>query len=629
LLCSDALFTLQARGWACELNAGFAHSLRDFSIFVCNITLTTEGMRHWRTIVHLVHRYLEIMKNAQPSECAALFAESILIEDASFKFQEKQSGETIAQSASTGMLEYPPEFCHCAQTCILDKDFRFEEWQRWLQRLCDPGNNMRVHFIAAKECHEEDVGGEMQWLSERWYKTEYQTEPLLIALSPNPSAPITISFAALAALGAVDDSKNELHLPPSNPYLPANFNMLPLESACAPRPVLSAERAVSWAATEVSLKEPRASFCMHLQVPWADADVYSYITNSVMIKIIEETFSTAKYLAEEAKYEIRLTHQHSTCVTSGLRVSVLGFSDKMDTVLHDVCSAIAAPALLPELLALVVDTMQQTMEELKVDDAYSHCLRPADHVRRLPWFSEAAKEQALARMTLDRLRDAHAKFMRECFATIILCGNVSMTAASNMSQSVLKALQIPITLVAADSATPAFTQTPHLALQARLTLQLYPFFSPLCHSLTSLFPVAPSFTPRNDSLVPRRVQHQVTFSFLLPCVAYQPMRAFSVMLEYDLGVQDDRKEAVASVVDKLFGRHVFQTLRTQMQVRTSFELCCAALCALWQPCSSCRIIPQLGYIAQGWFSKHFKVERTPPSLIRHETPFAFQCRTRA
>ncbi len=38
------------------------------------------------------------------------------------------------------------------------------------------------------------------------------------------------------------------------------------------------------------------------------------------------------------------------------------------------------------------------------------------------------------------------------------------------------------------------------------------------------------------------------------------------MLEYDLGVQDDRKEAVASVVDKLFGRHVFQTLRTQMQV---------------------------------------------------------------
>ncbi len=42
------------------------------------------------------------------------------------------------------------------------------------------------------------------------------------------------------------------------------------------------------------------------------------------------------------------------------------------------------------------------------------------------------------------------------------------------------------------------------------------------------------------------------------------------MLEYDLGVLDDHKEAVASVVDKLFGRHVFQTLRTQMQVSVAF-----------------------------------------------------------
>ena len=39
------------------------------------------------------------------------------------------------------------------------------------------------------------------------------------------------------------------------------------------------------------------------------------------------------------------------------------------------------------------------------------------------------------------------------------------------------------------------------------------------------------------------------------------------MLEYDLGVQDDNKEAVASVVGKLLDHHIFQTLRTQMQVR--------------------------------------------------------------
>ena len=44
------------------------------------------------------------------------------------------------------------------------------------------------------------------------------------------------------------------------------------------------------------------------------------------------------------------------------------------------------------------------------------------------------------------------------------------------------------------------------------------------------------------------------------------------MLEYDIGATDDNKKAVASIVDKLFDRHVFQTLRTQMQVWSTFSL---------------------------------------------------------
>ncbi len=417
------LALLKARGWACELSAGFSQSLLDFAIFVCHITLTSEGEGHWREIVHLLHRYLQIMKDADASECAALFAESILIEDASFKFQEKQSGEAICQSASTGMLEYPPEFCHCAQSVIIDKDFKFEEWHRWLACLCEPDKNMRVNFTASKECHEDDARAPLEWLSERWYKTEYCSQQLHVALAAHASPPPPVSFAALAALGAAADPQGELHLPPTNPYLPASFSMLPPESTCDARPVLTAERAVAWAATEVSLREPRVSFCMQLQVPWADADVDSYIMNSLMIKVIEESFSTAKYLAEEAKYEIRLTHQHSTCVTSGIRVSVLGFSDKIDAVLHDVCAVIAAPVLSPELVAYVVDTMQQTFDELKVSDAYSFCLRPADHVRRRPWFSEAAKELALQGITADKLRAVHGR----CYKFVIVMSAKTIT----------------------------------------------------------------------------------------------------------------------------------------------------------------------------------------------------------
>jgi hypothetical protein len=42
------------------------------------------------------------------------------------------------------------------------------------------------------------------------------------------------------------------------------------------------------------------------------------------------------------------------------------------------------------------------------------------------------------------------------------------------------------------------------------------------------------------------------------------------MLEYDIGITDDTKKAVASIADKLFDRYVFRTLRTQMQVLPPF-----------------------------------------------------------
>jgi hypothetical protein len=60
--------------------------------------------------------------------------------------------------------------------------------------------------------------------------------------------------------------------------------------------------------------------------------------------------------------------------------------------------------------------------------------------------------------------------MRDCFATIVLCGNVSMAAAADLSKSALQALQIPISPIATGIPLPAFTQAPHLALQARPNL---------------------------------------------------------------------------------------------------------------------------------------------------------------
>jgi secreted Zn-dependent insulinase-like peptidase len=211
-----------------------------------------------------------------------------------------------------------------------------------------------------------------------------------------------------------------------------------------------------------------------------------------------------------AHYDIKLTSENSTCVTSGLRVSLLGYSDKFHTVLLDICAAIASPLLSPDLFTYMIDTMQQKFDEFKVSDACTFCLSPGDHVRMRPGFSETAKWQALPRLTVETLREVHAKFLRECFATIVICGNVSLAGAADLSKQALQALGIPFVPVATDSPTPAFTQAAHLALQVTPIALSKSLFLCRLHALTESFSAAALSARGDNALVTRRVQHQVS-----------------------------------------------------------------------------------------------------------------------
>jgi len=62
--------------------------------------------------------------------------------------------------------------------------------------------------------------------------------------------------------------------------------------------------------------------------------------------------------------------------------------------------------------------------------------------------------------------------MRECFVTIVLCGNLSLSAAADMSKMILRTLGIPIVLIPDGGPTSAFTQAPHLALQVKLSCRI-------------------------------------------------------------------------------------------------------------------------------------------------------------
>ena len=82
-------------------------------------------------------------------------------------------------------------------------------------------------------------------------------------------------------------------------------------------------------------------------------------------------------------------------------------------------------------------------------------------------------------------------------------------------------------------------------------------------------------TNRHRFMVTGRIQHQVIGDLRAVLLRFsqcpkQPTTFCSVMLEYDIGITDDTKKAVASIADKLFDRYVFRTLRTQMQVWPPF-----------------------------------------------------------
>ena len=200
----DSLLSLLIdEGLALTLWAGGRTEMKLFTKFTINIKLTKKGLENYKDVVAYVFKYLQLVKKAGPSK--ELFEDLKNTKHLKFDYQDKQRPLDMAVDLALNLQQYAIEDA-------IRVEHLFEEYQpELLQKTIDSFGleNLRIVLKSKsleKECDQVN----------KWYQAKYKSEPFpkeIVELYENPA--IEPKF-----------SKKKLGLPPKNPFIPQNFELL-------------------------------------------------------------------------------------------------------------------------------------------------------------------------------------------------------------------------------------------------------------------------------------------------------------------------------------------------------------------------------------------------------------------
>ncbi len=182
---------LKKKGWLTSLSSGPSGSSRSVQFFAVHGRLTLEGYRkyilctsryldrsrshcavHYREVLEAVFNYISLLR-ASPLPVFH-FAEVRTMAATRFRFKEKAQPHSYATALAHALAEpYPPEQ-------LLSGAHFYRDWDESLVRQVLDGfvpERVRV-TLQAKTHHEDIVRNDVEWVTEKWYGTQYVVQKM-------------------------------------------------------------------------------------------------------------------------------------------------------------------------------------------------------------------------------------------------------------------------------------------------------------------------------------------------------------------------------------------------------------------------------------------------------------------
>lgn len=279
-----------------QLSAGGGIDGSNYKDFTISFDLTEQGLQQRDTILQALFGQLANLASEPLPQ--ALFAERQKLLQWSYLYQEPATAQQTANSLSVSMQHYPLQD-------VIFGDYRMELPDESLyQQILGyfKPENMRLMLISP------DVPADTE---ARWYQTPYSVERLPTALL-NQLTQTTPNAA--------------MQLPPINPYMTTDIELLPASSHMTqPQSIHQDDKLAIWYKADTEFRTPKGHIFVQLSLPDSIGNCQQMAATRLWIELFQDNINQQFYAATTIglMYHVHVQRQGISLHTSGLAANQL------------------------------------------------------------------------------------------------------------------------------------------------------------------------------------------------------------------------------------------------------------------------------------------------------------------
>lgn len=397
-------YILKKLGWAMSLGSGEGDSNYEFAFFSVVIQLTDVGHEHMEDIVGLLFRYIALLQTSGTPKW--IFDELLAICETGFHYRDKSPPIHYVVNLSSNMQIFPPEDWLIAS--FVPSKFSPDAIQKVLDELTP--ENVRIFWESKK------FEGQTN-LIEPWYGTSYCVE----AVPPS----IIQKWIEKAP-------KEDLHLPKPNIFIPTDLSLKNVEDkANFPCVLRKTPFSRLWYKPDTMFSTPKVYIKMDFHCPLAHSSPESSVLTDVFTRLLMDYLNEYAYDAQVAGLYYVVGPNDT-----GFQVTMVGYNDKMRTLLETVIGKIAEFEVRVDRFSVVKETMTKQYENFKFLQPYQQAM---DYCRLIledqtwPWDEELA---VLSNLGANDLEIFWPHMLAKTFIECYFAGNIEPGEAKGVIQHV-------------------------------------------------------------------------------------------------------------------------------------------------------------------------------------------------
>lgn len=419
------LSLLKKRAWANGLASGVQYNQSSFATFSVSIELTPEGLNHVDEIVHIVYQYLQLIRQASSAQLQAMFDEESNLQAMSFRFKGKEEPISYCTSQAESLHHYPPEE-------LLTGPYLMRQWDEALMRsFLDElvPQKMRIDVTSQSFKGQTDM-------KEKWYGTEYSSQPL------------DETFVKLLSSPGLNHG---LAVPEPNDFIPTDFAIkhhvldkpaadegkdCELVPSSLPRIISEHKGLTVWHKLDATYLKPKANFYVKLHSPFTYASASEAVLAAMYIRLVDDALN-------EYSYAANLAGLHRTIASSdaGLTLSVRGYNHKMATLLKRMLEHMRSTDYQQERFAVIKEQLVRGLRNWVKEQPYQHAAFFQNQVLDARLYSPMEKLEVEEDVTLEAVKSFIPRFLSRLGATALVHGNLTKEEAVDLSSMLSDALR--------------------------------------------------------------------------------------------------------------------------------------------------------------------------------------------